>query len=63
MSLPAAALVAVVGWAILAAGLGADTGGLLVLLWALPAGAAVLAALPGVRRWVAVRRGERLTRD
>ena len=59
--LPAAALVAVVVWAVLAAGVGEDTGGLLVLSWALPAGAAVLSALPGVRRWVAGRRLERLT--
>ena len=59
--LPALALVVVVVWAILAAGLGEDSGGLLVLLWALPAGAAVLSALPGVRRWVAARRLGRAT--
>ncbi|TWH72423.1 hypothetical protein JD78_00934 [Modestobacter roseus] len=54
--LPAAALVAVLGWVLLADGLIADSDGLLLLVWALPAGTAVLAALPGVRRWVAARR-------
>ncbi|MGY5882141.1 hypothetical protein [Modestobacter lacusdianchii] len=55
--LPAAALVALLGWVIVAEGLIADSDGLLPLIWALPAGTAVLAALPGVRRWVAARRG------
>jgi hypothetical protein len=59
--LPAAALVVVVVWAVLAAGLGEDSGGLLVLVWALPAATAVLSALPGVRRWTAARRLARRT--
>ena len=54
--LPAALLVAAIVWAVLAAGLGEDTGAFLVLLWALPAVTALLSVLPGVRRWVAARR-------
>ena len=61
--LPAAALAVVVTWTVLAAGLGEDSGGALVLAWALPAGTAVLSALPGVRRWIAARRRERLSTD
>jgi hypothetical protein len=61
--LPALTLVVVVVWAVLAAGLGEDTGGLLVLLWGLPGVTAVLSALPGVRRWIALRKLTRLTRD
>jgi hypothetical protein len=61
--LPAVALVVVVVWAVLAAGLGEDTGGLLVVLWGLPGVTALLVALPVVRRWIATRKLARLTRD
>ena len=54
--LPAAALVVVLVWVILAEGLIEDAGGVAVVVWALPTVTAVLAALPGVRRWVAARR-------
>ncbi|MGY1838529.1 MULTISPECIES: hypothetical protein [unclassified Modestobacter] len=57
--LPAAALVAVLGRVLVTEGLIADSDGLLLLIWALPAGTALLAALPGVRGWVAGRRGAR----
>lgn len=57
--LPAAVLFGLVVWGTVAAGLGTDTAGFVVLLWVLPAGTAVLAALPGVRRWVTARRGAR----
>jgi len=60
---PAVALAAVVIWAVLAAELGEDTGGALVLAWALPGSTAVLSALPAVRRWIAARRLERLSTD
>jgi len=63
VSLPAAALAAAVGWAVLAAGLGEDSGGALVLAWALPAGTAALSALPVVRRWTAARRLQRSSTD
>jgi hypothetical protein len=59
--LPAAALTVVVVWAILAEGLAEDTGGFLVLLWALPAATALLSLVPAVRRWIAGRRVDRLT--
>ncbi|MCZ2814685.1 hypothetical protein [Modestobacter sp. VKM Ac-2984] len=55
--LPAAVLFGLVVWGTIAAGLGTDTAGFVVLLWLLPAGTAGLAALPGVRRWVTARRG------
>ncbi|KGH44529.1 hypothetical protein IN07_23015 [Modestobacter caceresii] len=54
--LPAAVLFGLVVWGTIAAGLGSDTDGFVVLMWLLPAGTAVLAGLPGVRRWVAARR-------
>ncbi|MCZ2807268.1 hypothetical protein O2W18_19335 [Modestobacter sp. VKM Ac-2983] len=60
---PAAVVFALVVWGTVAAGLGSDTDGFVVLLWVLPAGTAVLAGLPGVRRWVAARRGARLSTD
>jgi hypothetical protein len=60
--LSAAALVVVVVWAVLAAGLGEDSGGLLVLVWALPTATALLVVLPGVRRWIAERKLARRTR-
>ncbi|GAA4750740.1 hypothetical protein GCM10023328_37020 [Modestobacter marinus] len=61
--LPAAALAGVLGWVIVAEGLIADSDGLMPLIWALPAGTALLAALPGVRGWVAARRAARLSTD
>lgn len=60
--LPAAALVVVLVWVILAEGLIEDAGGVAPLVWALPTVTAVLAVLPGVRRWVAARRLARLGR-
>lgn len=57
--LPAAVLFGLVVWGTIAAGLGTDTAGFVVLLWLLPAGTALLAALPGVRGWVTARRGTR----
>jgi hypothetical protein len=59
---PAAALSLVVVAAVLYGSLGDGTGGFLVLTWALPGISAVLAALPGVRRWVAARKDARRTR-
>ncbi|WP_222193593.1 hypothetical protein [Modestobacter italicus] len=59
--LPAAALVVLLGWVIVTEGLITESDGLLPLIWALPAGTAVLAALPGVRRWVTARRCARLS--
>lgn len=61
--LPAVALVGVLGWVIVAEGLITDSDGLLPLIWALPAGTALLAALPGVRGWIAARRCARLSAD
>ena len=61
VSLPAAGLAVVVVWGILDGTLGDGTGAFLVLAWALPAATALLAVLPGVRRWVAARRLERLS--
>ncbi|MBB3675569.1 hypothetical protein [Modestobacter versicolor] len=60
--LPAAALALVLVWLILAESLIEDSGGLAVLVWALPTLTALLAALRPVRRWVAARKLERLTR-
>jgi hypothetical protein len=57
--LPAGALSLAVVAAVLYGSLGEDTGGFLVLCWALPGISAVLAGLPGVRRWVAARRDAR----
>ena len=57
--LPAAALVAVLVWVILAEGLVEDAGGTAVLVWALPTLTAVLTVLPGVRHWVSARRRAR----
>jgi hypothetical protein len=54
--LPAAALVVVLVWLILTEDLIEDSGGVAVLVWALPTATALLAALPPVRRWVATRR-------
>ena len=54
--LPAAALTVVLLWLILAESLIADSGGVAVVVWALPAATALLTALPVVRRWVAARR-------
>ena len=59
LSLPAAALSLAVVAGILYGTLGDGTGGALLLAWALPGISAVLAALPGVRRWVAARRDAR----
>jgi hypothetical protein len=61
--LPAAGLALVVVWGILDGTLGEDNGAFLVLVWALPIVTAVLTVLPGVRRWIAARRLERLSRD
>lgn len=58
---PAAGLAAVLVRIILAEDLVAGTGGVAVLVWALPAATAVLAALPIVRRWIAGRRLHRRT--
>lgn len=60
---PAVVLCGLVVWGTIDAGLGSDTDGLVVLLWVLPAGTAVLTALPGVRRWVAARRLARSSTD
>jgi hypothetical protein len=60
--LPAAALSLSVIAGILSGALGDGTGGFLMLTWVLPGAAAVLSALPGVRRWTAARRVARLTR-
>jgi hypothetical protein len=60
--LPAAALTAVLLWLILAESLVEGTGGVAVVVWALPALTAVFAVLPAVRRWVAGRRLQRRTR-
>jgi hypothetical protein len=60
---PAAGLALVVVWGILDGTLGDGTGAFLVLAWALPGVTALLAALPGVRRWIATRKLTRLTRD
>jgi hypothetical protein len=60
--LPAAALSLAVIAAVLYGSLGDGTGGFLVLTWALPGISAVLAALPGVRRWVAARKAARRAR-
>jgi hypothetical protein len=57
--LPAGALSLAVVTSILSGSLGEDTGGFLALCWGLPGISAVLAALPGVRRWVAARRDAR----
>jgi hypothetical protein len=57
---PAAALTVVLLWVILAEELIADSGGVAVLIWALPAATALLTVLPGVRRWVTERRLGRL---
>jgi hypothetical protein len=59
--LPAAALTLVVVWGVLDGTLGDGTGGFLVLAWALPGVTAVLAVLPGVRRWIAARKLGRLS--
>ena len=61
--LPAAALSLAVIWGVLEGTLGGDNGAFLVLVWALPILTAVLSVLPGVRRWIAVRKLARLTRD
>jgi hypothetical protein len=58
--LPATLLSLVVVWGVLDGTLGGDDGPLLVLVWALPIGTAVLSALPAVRRWTAARRLARL---
>ncbi|MCW2696313.1 MAG: rane protein of unknown function [Modestobacter sp.] len=55
LTLPAGALSLTVIAAVLYGTLGDGTGGALLLAWALPGISAVLAALPGVRRWVAER--------
>jgi CHASE2 domain-containing sensor protein len=60
--LPAAGLGVMVIWGILVGALGADNGAFLVLVWTLPIVTAVLAVLPGVRRWVTVRRRARRAR-
>jgi hypothetical protein len=60
--LPAAGLAVVVIWGVLEGTLGGDNGAFLVSVWALPIGTAVLTVIPGVRRWIAARRLERLTR-
>ncbi len=59
LTLPAGALALSVVAAILNGTLGDGTGSSLVLVWALPGISAVLAALPGVRRWVAQRKQAR----
>jgi hypothetical protein len=61
--LPAAALAAVLVWLILAESLIEGSGGIAVVVWALPAATALFSGLPAVRRWVAGRRLARLTRD
>jgi hypothetical protein len=60
--LPAAALAVVLVWLIMAEDLVDDSGGTAVLVWALPTLTALLAVLPGVRRWIAARKVERLSR-
>jgi CHASE2 domain-containing sensor protein len=60
--LPAAGLGVMVIWGILVGALGADNGAFLVLVWTLPIVTAVLAVLPGVRRWVTGRRRARRAR-
>ena len=60
LCLPAAGLSLSVIAAVLHGTLGDGTGSFLVLAWLLPGVAAVLSALPGVRRWVAARRLARL---
>ena len=60
--LPAGALSLAVVVSILSGSLGEDTGGFLALCWALPGVSAVLASLPGVRRWTAARREARRAR-
>jgi hypothetical protein len=60
--LPAAGLAVVVIWGVLEGTLGGDNGAFLVSVWALPIGTALLTVIPGVRRWIAARRLERLTR-
>jgi hypothetical protein len=62
LCLPAAALSLSVIAGILYGALGDGTGGFLLLAWVLPGVAAVLSALPGVRRWVAARHLARRTR-
>jgi hypothetical protein len=63
LCLPAAALSLTVIAGVLYGALGDGTGGFLLLAWLLPGVAAVLSALPVVRRWVAARRVARLARD
>jgi hypothetical protein len=63
LCLPATALSLTVIAGILYGALGDGTGGFLLLAWVLPAVAAVLSALPVVRRWVAARRVARLAHD
>jgi hypothetical protein len=60
--LPAAGLAVVVIWGVLEGTLGGDNGAFLVSVWALPIATALLTVIPGVRRWIAARRLERLTR-
>ncbi|WP_448613085.1 hypothetical protein [Modestobacter sp. URMC 112] len=55
VSLPAGALSLLVVAAVLYGALGDGTGSPLLLAWAAPGTSALLAALPGVRRWVAAR--------
>lgn len=59
LTLPAGALSLAVVTSVLYGALGDGTGGALLLAWALPGISAVLAALPGVRRWVAARKDAR----
>jgi hypothetical protein len=60
--LPAAGLAVVVIWGVLEGTLGGDNGAFLVSVWALPIVTALLTVIPAVRRWIAARRLERLTR-
>jgi len=62
LTLSAGALSLTVIAAVLYGTLGDGTGGALLLAWALPGISAVLAALPGVRRWVAERKQARRDR-
>ena len=59
---PAAGLALVIVWGILDGTLGDGTGSFLVLAWALPGLTALLAVLPVVRRWIAIRKLTRLSR-
>ena len=56
VSLPAAGLAVFLGWVVLSEDLVADSDGVAVAIWALPAVTALAAVLPGVRRWVTARR-------